>query len=123
MKKFKWDILLIVILFIIAILSGFLIHNIFNNQGDYVQVLIDNKVVDEYSLSKDGVYDINYDDYINQLTIKDGVAFINNANCRDLICVNYGQISKDGESIICLPHKLVVRVVSQDNANLDAISN
>ena len=36
--------------------------------------------------------------------------FIKNADCRDGICVSRGKINKVGESIVCLPHKLIVEI-------------
>lgn len=53
----------------------------------------------------------------NTLVIKDGFASVTQASCPDKICVRHKKISKDGESIICLPHRLVVTVVDKDNEN------
>ena len=45
------------------------------------------------------------------------------ADCRSQVCVDHKPISKAGESIICLPHKLVVEIVSPDDADgYDAIA-
>ena len=47
-------------------------------------------------------------------------------NCPDKICVNHAAISKKGETIVCLPHKVVVEVVdengTQDGNQIDIIS-
>ena len=44
----------------------------------------------------------------------------------DKICVNHAAISKKGETIVCLPHKVVVEVVdkngTQDGNQIDIIS-
>lgn len=34
------------------------------------------------------------------------------ATCPDHLCIKQGAINKKGQSIICLPHKLIVEVVS-----------
>ena len=52
----------------------------------------------------------------NMLVIKDGHASIKNADCPDGLCIKQGSISKSNESIICLPNKLVVRIV-EDKAS------
>ena len=54
----------------------------------------------------------------NVLVIKDGNVCISNADCPDGLCVKQGTISKANESIICLPNKLVVRIV-EDNTSLN----
>ena len=51
---------------------------------------------------------------------------VNNKDCPDKICVNHAAISKKGETIVCLPHKVVVEVVdengTQDGNQIDIIS-
>ena len=47
---------------------------------------------------------------INTLVIEDGKAYIKSATCPDKICVGHRPISKDGETIVCLPHKIVISV-------------
>ncbi len=46
------------------------------------------------------------------------------ADCPDGICANHKPIHKTGESIICLPHKVVVTVISdKSNDNeIDAVA-
>ena len=48
------------------------------------------------------------------------------ADCPDKICVNHATISDVGESIVCLPHRVVVEIVSSDgetdNADFDVIT-
>lgn len=41
---------------------------------------------------------------------KDGVR-ISDADCSDRACVRQGLITKQNQSIICLPHRLVIRIV------------
>ena len=49
--------------------------------------------------------------FSNILEIRDGAADMRQADCPDKICVEHKPISKLGETIVCLPHKLVVEVV------------
>jgi hypothetical protein len=48
------------------------------------------------------------------LVIKDGKAFIQNADCPDKICAEHKPISKTGETIVCLPHKLVIEITENE---------
>ena len=69
---------------------------------------------------------IGEDDFENIIIIKDGKASMAKADCPDKICVNHAAISKKGETIVCLPHKVVVEVVDgngiQDGNQIDIIS-
>ncbi|MBQ4068636.1 MAG: NusG domain II-containing protein [Lachnospiraceae bacterium] len=93
------------------------------NDGTHVIVSVNGKDIECFELAKDITYDI--DTYgLNRLTIKDGYAWIDTADCPDKLCVNFGKISKSGESIVCLPHKVVIRIESNisDKEGLDAIA-
>ena len=48
----------------------------------------------------------------NLLSIADGAVRMEAADCRDQICVRHRPVSAGGESIICLPHKLVVEIIT-----------
>lgn len=89
-----------------------------------VRVTVDGKVYGTYPLSKDDTIEIkNVDgDVTNTLVIKDGVADVTAADCPDHLCVKQKAISKEGESIICLPNKVVVTVKSDTKSDIDSIS-
>ena len=81
--------------------------------GDAVVVEVDGKPYGTYSLAVDRTVEIRTGDGgkdVNVLVIKDGKAYVESANCRDGICAAHKPISKQGESIVCLPHKVVITV-------------
>ena len=44
------------------------------------------------------------------------------ANCPDKICEGHQKISYKGETIVCLPHKVVIEIVTDDSENeLDVV--
>ena len=61
---------------------------------------------------KDGDY--------NKIRVKDGEIAVIEASCKDQIDVKRGYISKVGETIVCLPHDLVIKVISgETNEQVD----
>jgi hypothetical protein len=44
---------------------------------------------------------------------------IKEADCGDQICVRRGWASKNGETIVCLPHKLVIEIQTVDGSDMD----
>ena len=59
----------------------------------------------------------------NQIRIQDRTVRMIEADCPDQICVNHLAISRDGESIICLPNKVVIAIEAGDTRNeIDSIS-
>ncbi len=44
----------------------------------------------------------------NTVTVKSGKVYMSWGSCKNQLCVHKGEISKVGESIICLPNKVTV---------------
>lgn len=49
-------------------------------------------------------------DYYNVVDIRGGSVTVSEASCANQVCVRHGSISKPGESIVCLPNRLVVSI-------------
>jgi hypothetical protein len=111
-KKRRNDFFLVGILLIVPILAG-LCFLLLRGEGDTVTVTVNGEVFGTYSLSEDTAVEIRTgkdDTQINRLVIRNGEALMETANCPDGICAAHKPISRDGESIVCLPHKVVVTV-------------
>ena len=113
-KKIKKrnDVILIAAILALAALAA-LILLLTRTDGDQVIVTVNGDVYESYSLTKDIEVDIRTGengDQLNRLIIKDGKAHVESATCPDGICAAHKPISHDGESIICLPHKVVITV-------------
>lgn len=88
-------------------------------EGTKAVVTVDGEVFGEYDLKEDGIYTVKSEDGENTFEIKDGVVEVTEADCRDGICVNHAPVCLDGETIICLPHKLVIEIVGGEKGTLD----
>ena len=91
-----------------------------------VEVSIDGKLIETYPLGSDSKYNIRkIIDVGNTLVIENGEVYILEADCADELCVKQGKIKRANESIICLPHKLVIKITSSEagdnNSDLDVI--
>ena len=110
----KKDAVLILTVLLIAG-AAFGVHEFAGGDGaDTVTVKVDGKVTGTYPLAK------------NQkiiLTIKNGKAKMTDADCPDQLCVHQKAASKNHESIICLPNKVVVEVDGSEESEFDAVAN
>lgn len=71
----------------------------------------DGVLLEEYPLSADGVYRIEQENgAFNVIEIKGGSVRVSEANCENQVCVQTGAITSGAYPIVCLPHKLVVRI-------------
>ncbi|WP_408072616.1 NusG domain II-containing protein [Butyrivibrio sp. JL13D10] len=119
----KNDIILITVIIAIAILSfwGIKAFQKYNSGGPAVAaVTIDDKTYGEYPLSEDIEEKIELPDgNYNILIISDGYARVVEASCPDKICVHHSPIRYQGETIVCLPNKLVVEIKGGEDNGLD----
>ena len=97
----------------------------FRSTGNTVQVTVDGKLYGTYSLAEDRTEEIRSGadhGQLNRLVIANGKAYMESATCPDGICVDHAPIFRDGESIVCLPQRVVVTVkTKQSNEDPDII--
>ena len=111
-KKMRNDLILIVALLAVVGVAA-LVFALTRTPGDRAVVTVDGDIYGSYPLSRDTEVDILTGEdqgQLNRLIIKNGEAFVVTATCPDGICAAHKPISYDGESIICLPHKVVITV-------------
>lgn len=121
----KADFIVIAVVAVVAGVLLFFLYGVNSNSGSYVTVEVDGEVVETFDLSKDTTFEIKTENGgTNTLVIKNGKAKVTDANCPDGICTNHKEINKNGESIICLPHKVVVTVVNEKSSgdDVDAVA-
>ncbi|MBO4338237.1 MAG: NusG domain II-containing protein [Lachnospiraceae bacterium] len=76
----------------------------------YVVVESEGNVLYEVPLTEDDELIVDTDKGVNIIEISDGRVYVKSADCPNQICVNTEPISETGESIVCLPHRMVVSV-------------
>lgn len=103
----------IVLLFIIISLCAgmIIIFGLNKTKGKTVRISVDGEKVKTMALDEDYEYRVETPQGHNIVVVKDGVVRVTEADCPDKICVNHKPVSDIGETIICLPHKVVVEVV------------
>lgn len=84
-------------------------------EAGIVLVQVDGKRIETFSLSTSTVYKIKSKDGSNLLHIENGSVWLEEADCPDQICVHTGKIKYVGQSIICLPHKVVIEIKEKSN--------
>ena len=125
----KWDKWLIVFVVIVSLFGIFLVRNsTFNVGTKYIVIEVNG---DEYKRISFGpnmigkTIDINTEFGYNKIEIGDEKVRIIEADCPDKLDVKQGWISSPRETIVCLPNKLVVMIVAEneDEAEYDYLSH
>ncbi len=118
-KKYRADILLIAgILLVGAVIALVLLLG--QKAGSRVEVRLSGEVVRSFSLDDAVTYEIvDPEGGRNILRIEGGKAWIEEADCPDRLCVGMGKISRIGQTVVCLPHELVIEIVGEKSPTDD----
>ena len=103
----------------IALVLFLVMHLTRGEEGNQIQITVDGVVYGTYSLEKNQVIEVKEDDFYNRIRIQDGVAYMEEANCPDGYCEEQGKINGCTQTIVCLPHKLVVEVLDANGLEDD----
>ena len=118
----KHDLILLAVFILIAAILFLMLNRTDKTEGDYVYITLDNIEYATIPLDKDTVLSIDSDKGKNTVVVSDKEVYVESADCPDQICVNHEAIGYDKETIVCLPHKLVIEICSEKEADVDAIS-
>lgn len=125
----KNDIILMVIVLLIGSVAFFGMKVVQNANKSSSEVLIKHEGVIiktiPFDETTDETFTFNDGEHYNLIVIKDGKAFVQEADCRDQICVKTNPIALNGEIIVCLPNKITVEVFSEEkqDGGLDSIAD
>lgn len=119
----KNDMIFIGIIAVAALAMAAIFFLMPGTKGAQVLVTVSGETYGSYPLDEDQEVDIVIDGAVtNLLVIKDGVADVTEADCPDKLCVHQKSISKNNETIVCLPNRVVVQVTGSEESGLDSIA-
>lgn len=112
--KNKRELILITVLIAIAAIWFIGQKLLFSAPAAYAQVTVDGDVVQTLDLAKDTEITITgKQGGSNLLVIRDGEVWCASASCPDKVCVSQGKKSHNGDTIACLPNRMIVTIVAQ----------
>ena len=123
MKQYikKADIILLIVLVLVGLASTVYVA-MSRSGGDTVIIEQNGDLYGKYSLYEDKVITIDGKHSKNIVTIEDGQVIMSESTCKNQVCVRHGAISATGESIICLPNRVVVKIEGK-GGGYDAVSS
>ena len=62
-------------------------------------------------------------EFYNVVIIDSGSVSVSEASCKNQVCVRHGSISHPGESIVCLPNRLIVSIEGGEGGGYDSITS
>lgn len=84
----------------------------FSAPAAYGEVSVDGQVVEQVDLSKDRTFTVSGENGgSNRIEVRDGGITVTEATCPDHVCMHTGTIRRSGETIVCLPNRLIITII------------
>ncbi len=114
----KGDIILISAILVLA--AAVLLLSGRSADGARLVVTVDGELFGSYSLGEDREIRIGSS---NICVIRDGEVSMSEADCPDRVCVRSKPIRREGETIVCLPNRVILSITGEDGVDApDAIA-
>lgn len=97
----------------------------FSRAAGKAVIEIDGKPIASYALNPndDRVETVQTGELHFQIRLKNGKIAITDIDCPDKICVKTGYIGKTGQSIVCLPNKVIIKTYGKtDEGDADIVA-
>lgn len=127
MKIFKkLDIVIIIFLIILSFTPNFILGSKLykNYSSTYANIKVSGKLYDNIPLSSfkgEKIIDINTPKGSNKILIRNNTVKIIEADCKDELCIKQGEISKVSQTLVCLPHELIIEIKGDESNDDDII--
>ena len=101
----------VVILIVAVCLAWIFLQEHVTVSGNVAEIRVDNETVKTLDLSKNTEITVEGKNNIMLVVVvDDGSVYVKSSECPDKICVNKGRISKEYETIVCLPARTIIEV-------------
>ena len=115
----KGDIILIVSLLVLCL--GLFITSFGKSENLTADIYVSGEKSHSIALSEvTESYTLN-ENYCQLLIEKDGVSFVF-SDCADKLCIKKGKLTKPGDTMACVPEKVVVVLKGAENKDIDSVA-
>ena len=121
----KLDIAIIIFLIVLSILPTFFFaRGAFEGKDRYAVIYVNGEVYKEIKLGEglDHSLEIRNGKGENLVKIESYDVYMFSANCYDRYCVKQGRANDVGDTIVCLPNRVVVEITGKEVSVIDDIS-
>lgn len=116
-RKTKFWVILFSALFVLSLGAFLILWSVRGTGAVTARIWLDEEIVEEINLSTVAVpyeFDVATELGTNRVRVEHGSIQVVSADCPDQVCVDMGPISGGYVPIACVPHELVIDIISED---------
>lgn len=124
MRMRKGDLLVLVVIMLIGIIFIYNYYSRDQKFGNIAVLEVNGEIVRKFNLNDElEQYRVETPAGFNILAFEDGKVRVVEADCPDRLCVNFGWAQRVGQTIVCLPHRVIIKIESKTaNFELDGVA-
>lgn len=123
-RKNDWLLIAVLLVAAAGIYVAIQYYQKVSTQNAVAVVTVDGVEYGRYPLSEDHTETIRFEDgSYNRFAIQDGYVSMPEASCPDQICVHHSRISRNKETIVCLPDKVVITIENGEDSGIDVLQH
>ena len=86
------------------------------SKPDKIEIYLDNKLTYRYNITDaEKIYSVNGKDGRIKIDVRGGTVRVLESPCRNKLCVKQGAVSQNGDVLVCLPEKMVIKLTGAEN--------
>jgi hypothetical protein len=116
------DKILVILIFALGIVSLVALKHL-KQPGDAVIIEVKGQVVQRLDLNASQRITVNGAIGKTTVKIEGGAAQVIHSDCPEKICVKTGKITHAGEIIVCVPNKVVIKIIGKQKNSFDVITH
>ena len=107
---------------VVLTLLSFPIIRHFQHEGRVAVIEVDGELVGNFSLEEDRFIPVDGKLGTTRVEIVGNGVRVLDSPCPHKLCVKSGPISRSGETLVCLPNRVVIRIEGGEKPSVDAVS-
>ena len=116
----KADIFLLLAMLFLGVASLFAVKFL-TPHSNMVEITVNGESFGCYPLSANRVIDVSTEFGHNRVEIANGAVSVTESDCHNHDCQHFPPISRAGQVIMCLPHRLVISVSGEADDDVDIV--
>jgi len=120
--KIKFADIILVVVIVLAAGFFFIYDSYFQTAGKWAEISVDGKLIKRVLLSKTENFPVEGPAGLSEIRIADNKIWIEEAPCPHKYCQTMGKINRSGQTIICIPNRLIIKIAGKGRDDIDAIT-
>ncbi len=121
MKATRADKALVAVFIIMTALS-FNVRSFFSAPGSDALVYVDSALKYKIDMGVDKEYQVPVQNGVVIISVSGGRLYVRSAPCPRRICMMSSPVFKEGDTLVCVPNKMLIRVDGEEASGLDTLT-